>query len=105
MNLNNLFIHSRPRRRHQEDRRRALLQRIESNRSQLESLMRRHQESDPGFSARARSLLLLLQGRRLDEIARITGLSLNTIMRVRSRFEHWGLACIAEPQPVMAGRH
>jgi hypothetical protein len=82
-----------------EERHRALCERIESQRAQIESLIRRTQQSDPGLAARARSLLLFQQSLPNHEIIRVTGLTSNTVLRVRRRFELWGAACIPEPQP------
>ena len=77
----------------------ALLHSIESHRAQIEDLVRRHQKSDPALAERARSLLVFLRGGDMTTITRVTGLSQNTILRVRRRFEAWGVGCIAEPQP------
>lgn len=93
-----------PSRNPHDERRKALLQRILAQQAQIEDLIRDNQTANPGLAARARSLLLFHKGASMENIMRVTGLSQNTVLRVRRRFELWGAACIAEPQPLPPAR-
>jgi len=81
-----------------------LLARIEVNRAHIEEVIRQCHDIDHDTSERARSLLLYLEGCEIQEIAAMTGLSATAVLRVRRRFEVWGLACISDPAPLSSKR-
>lgn len=76
-----------------------MLAHIEAYRSQLEGCVRENGASAPDLAARARSLLLFLEGVHFLEIARLTGLSANAVMRVRRRFATSGMAYLLASEP------
>jgi len=75
-----------------------LREHIQAHKPQLERYIADHEVTAPDLAIRARSILLYLDGLHCQEIARITGMTPNAVMRVRRRFASWGLPCLADPR-------
>jgi len=68
------------------------------------ALVAAYRDQQPELSAHLQSLVLYAEGKPLHEIKASTGLSTSAVLRVRRRFECWGLSCVLEARPRRAAR-
>jgi hypothetical protein len=87
-------IRQTPVRNQHDERHRAFVARIHRIRTKLQSL------SDPILKPRALAILRIADGVSLPQIASETGITPNCIRRVKLRFELYGLAGLADPEPL-----